>query len=455
MFRAERENRSFPNEDMYNKYKIFTWGCQMNEDDSAQIDALLRSRGMTPTDLDWEADVAVLVTCSVREKPENKAKSKLGELKIIKESRPHMIIGVCGCMAQREGKRLRRGRPYIDFVIGTAGIGELPVVLDRIEGERGFKTVLDLPTDAGGELPLPARVPNPNPALKEFVPIMYGCNNFCAYCVVPYVRGRERSRRPEDIIDEIKYLASKGTKEVTLLGQNVNSYGATADFDTDFADLLSMVNEVEGIERIRFTTSHPKDLSDRVIRAMAELPKVCEHIHLAVQSGDDVTLRAMNRGYTADRLRERIGALRAAVKDVAVTTDFLIGFPGETEEGLERTLAFAEEIRFDGAFMFSYNIIPGTAAEKMTGHMTMPEKNRRLERLIEIQNRITCEINESRVGDVFEVLVDGASKDGNMVSGFTRQNKIVNFPGSRDLIGRLVKVKITEGRLFGFMGEMI
>ncbi|MBP5737825.1 MAG: MiaB/RimO family radical SAM methylthiotransferase, partial [Abditibacteriota bacterium] len=276
-----------------------------------------------------------------------------------------------------------------------------------------------------------------------------------AYCVVPYVRGRERSRRPEDIVNEIKYLAERGTEEVTLLGQNVNSYGATADFDTDFADLLAMVNDVEGIERVRFTTSHPKDLSDRVIKAMAELPKVCEHIHLAVQSGDDDTLKAMNRGYTADRLRERIGALRAAVPDVAVTTDFLIGFPGETEEGLERTLAFAEEIRFDGAFMFSYNIIPGTAAEKMTGHMTMPEKNRRLERLIEIQNRITCEINRSRVGDVFEVLVDGASKDGDMVSGFTRQNKIVNFPGSKDLIGRLVKVKITEGRLFGFMGEMI
>jgi tRNA-2-methylthio-N6-dimethylallyladenosine synthase len=293
-------------------------------------------------------------------------------------------------------------------------------------------------------------------ALKSFVPVMYGCNNFCAYCVVPYVRGRERSRPLADVVAEVKRLASNGCKEITLLGQNVNSYGATLAENVDFADLLRAVSAVPGIDRIRFTTSHPKDLSDRLIEAMRDLPNVCEHIHLAVQSGDDEVLRRMNRKYTSEHFRERVAALRSAVPDIAITTDFLVGFPGETDEQFESTLRLAEDIRFDAAFMFSYNVIPNTAAEKLEGQLTMKVKNERLGRLIEIQNRITCEINESQVGKIYEVLVEGVSqKDRTRVTGLTRQNKTVNFKGDASLVGKLVNVRASEGHLYGYVGEMV
>jgi tRNA-2-methylthio-N6-dimethylallyladenosine synthase len=438
------------------KFIIITWGCQMNEDDAEQIASLLMGMGYSPTQDENEADIAMLVTCSVREKPEQKAKSKLGILREIKSRNPRMIIGVCGCMAQREGEKLKKGRPYLDLVIGTASIWQIPDLIRQVEDERSFKHALDLPETSDDALTVPPRVDRAGTSLKSFVPVMYGCNNFCAYCVVPYVRGRERSRPLAEVVSEVEKLAASGRKEITLLGQNVNSYGATLDHEIDFADLLRAVSAVSGIERIRFTTSHPKDLSDRLIEAMRDLPNVCEHIHLAVQSGDDETLRRMNRKYTSAHFKERVAALRSAMPDIAITTDFLVGFPGETDEQFENTLRLAEEARLDAAFMFAYNVIPNTAAEKLDGQLTQKVKNERLGRLIEVQNAITCEVNSSQVGNVYEVLVEGvSSKDSSKVTGLNRQNKTLNFKGDTRLVGRLVNVRVTEGHLYGFVGELV
>ena len=438
------------------KFIIFTWGCQMNEDDSEQIANLLMQMGYSPTTNQDEADIAMLVTCSVREKPEQKAKSKLGELRILKESNPEIIIGVCGCMAQKEGEALKKSRPYLDMVIGTANIWQIPDLIRQTDENRRFRHALDLPRANADELAVHSRTDRSGETLKSFVPVMYGCDNYCSYCVVPYVRGKERSRSIAEVVQEVADLASKGRKEITLLGQNVNSYGATLDQPIDFADLLRAVSDIDGIERIRFTTSHPKDLSDSLIEAMRELPKVCEHIHLAVQSGDDNVLQNMNRKYTLDHFKERVTALRNAIPDIAITTDFLVGFPGETEEQFENTLKLAQDIRFDAAFMFAYNVIPNTAAERMDGHIEKSLKNKRLNKLIKLQNEITCEINNNSSGRIFEVLVESVSpKDPTRITGLTRQNKTVNFPGDVGLVGQLVNIKVTEGHLYGFVGELI
>jgi tRNA-2-methylthio-N6-dimethylallyladenosine synthase len=273
---------------------------------------------------------------------------------------------------------------------------------------------------------------------------------------VPSVRGKERSRKLDDIVREVTDLARNGRREVTLLGQNVNSYGATLSEPTDFAELLRAVSNVDGIERIRFTTSHPKDLSDKMIEAIRDLPKVCEHIHLAVQSGDDEILARMNRKYDSAHIRNRVAALRSAVPEMAITTDFLIGFPGETEEQFESTMRLAEEIRFDAAFMFAFNPIPNTAAAAMEDRLTLSAKNERLNRLIKVQNAITCEINEACIGQTHDVLVEGVSpKDPRRVTGLTRQNKTVNFAGSVELVGMTVPVRVTEGHLYGVVGELV
>ena len=427
----------------------------MNEDDSEQIAGLLMQMGFSPTDDQREADIAMLLTCSVRSKPEEKAKSKLGELRMLKESKPGMIIGVCGCMAQKDGDALKKGRPYLDMVVGTACIQQIPDLIGQIDEKRRFVSALDLPRSACDPKVVPDRVRLTGRAIKSFVTVTYGCDNFCSYCVVPYVRGRERSRRLEDVVEEVRDLAGEGRKEVTLLGQNVNSFGLDVDEPADFADLLRAVGEVDSIERIRFTTSHPKDLSDRLIDAMRDCPKVCEHLHLPVQAGDDEVLRAMNRNYTIAHFKGRVAALQNAVGDIAITTDFLVGFPGETEEQFENTLRLAQEVRFDAAFMFAYNPIPNTKAAARAESLTKVEKNARLNRLIKQQNAITCEINQSQVGRVFEVLVEGVSpKDASRMTGLTRQNKTVNFPGGTELVGGLVNVRATEAHLYGFVGEL-
>ncbi len=481
------------------KFIIFTWGCQMNEDDSEQIASLLMQMGYTPTSVAEEADIAMLVTCSVRAKPEEKAKSKLGELRLMKLEKPDMIIGVCGCMAQRVGDQLKKGRPYLDLVVGTGSISRIPDLICEVKERRRFTSSLEIPKQT-------KRVTREGEALKSFVPVMYGCDNYCAYCVVPYVRGRERSRPLDEIVSEIKVLAAKGRREVTLLGQNVNSYAGLHQLEgpdqrhferseksafgaaekqisrparnddvqepvmlrdevqsrsiasdrADFADLLAAVNAIDGIERIRFMTSHPKDLSDKLIEAMRDLPKVCEHIHLPIQSGDDEVLARMNRKYGVAYYRKLVAKLRGAVPDIAITTDFLIGFPGETDQQFENTMRLLEDIRFDAAFMFAYNAIPNTAAARMPDQVPHAVKSQRLGRLIKIQNQITCEVNGNQVGNTYEVLVEGPSpRDPSRLTGLTRQNKTVNFPGDAALAGKLVNVRATEGHLYGFVGEQI
>jgi tRNA-2-methylthio-N6-dimethylallyladenosine synthase len=438
-------------------FTVLTWGCQMNVDDSEQISNILLQMGYEQASDEQNADIIMLNTCSVRSKPEQKVRSKLGELKFLKDANPDLIIGVCGCMAQKEGEALRRRAPYIDLVIGTASLERIPELIGEIRHRRHPLYALGLPRAASDEATTPARVLDRQPTgIKSFVPIMYGCDNFCSYCVVPYVRGKERSRDLSEIVAEVRGLAERGVKDVTLLGQNVNSYGKALQEKLDFADLLAAVNEIHGVERIRFTTSHPKDLSDRLINAMAELPKVCEHVHLPIQSGDDEVLKAMRRGYTSDDYRLLVDKLRSAVPQVVLTTDLLIGFPGETEEQFENTLALAEEIRFDAAFMFAYNPIKNTSAAAMTDQVSPKAKNQRLRRLIDVVNNITVEINDSQVGSEFEVLVEGVShKDADKATGLTRGNKTVNFPGSAELSGKLVTVRAVKGHLWGFSGELV
>ncbi len=396
----------------------------------------------------------MLNTCSVRAKPEQKVKSKLGEIRLIKENRPELIVGVCGCMAQRHGDSLRKRAPFIDLVVGTAQVSSIPEMICEVLRVRHPVTALDLPRKETDTAAVPNRTKQTDIGLKAFVPITYGCDNFCAYCIVPYVRGKERSRPVGDVLAEVRELVDSGTKEITLLGQNVNSY-ASEEPNADFPDLLAVLNDVEGLERIRFTTSHPKDMSDRLIEAIAKLAKVCEHIHLPMQAGDTETLKRMRRGYTVERYLERVESLRKAVPNNAITTDILIGFAGETEAEFENTLKTIEQVQFDAAFMFAFNPIAGTVGATLPNQLTTEEKNIRLAKVIAIQNRITIEKNQRQVGSVFEVLVEGWSpKNQRRVTGLTRENKTVNFVATEDVIGSLVRVQALEGHLYGFLGEM-
>lgn len=422
----------------------------MNDDDSQQMANLLEQMGYRPALEESDADIILLNTCSVRAKPEQKVRSKLGEFRLLKLERPNLIVGVCGCMAQREGKRLlSRGA---DLVLGTAAIHELPMLIEQIRQGRRRLVADALPER--GKTNGHARVSRVTSqvGLKAFVPIMYGCNNFCAYCVVPSARGPERSRSAEEIVAEINSLLDRGCMEVTLIGQNVNSY---APGDTDFAGLLAMLNGIEGLERIRFVTSHPKDLSDRLIEAM-RLPKVCEHLHLPIQSGDDEILERMGRGYAVAHYKALIGKLRDRVPGITLTTDLMVGFPGETEDQFRNTLRTVEEIRFDAAFTFAFNPRPGTAAAGMDNQIEGSIKRRRLSELIAVQNEITLERGKAQVGQVFEVLVEGASeKDSARMTGYTRTNKTINFPGGEELSGKLVNVKVVSAHPWGFLGEMV
>ncbi len=420
----------------------------MNEDDSDQIAGILMQMGYQPTPEEKDADIIILNTCSVRAKPEQKLRSKLGELKRIKAARPDVLIAVCGCLAQRMGESITKFAPHVDMVIGTAQILRIPEAIEKVRNTHKPISVLDLPNESHPEPHERVSAP-PHSPIKAFVPVMYGCNNFCSYCIVPYVRGRERSRPLSEVVEEVKRLADNGCKEVTLLGQNVNSYNGTASF----AELLEALNDKTNIQRIRFTTSHPKDLSDDLISAMATLPKVCEHIHLPIQAGDNDVLRAMNRRYSVEQYMERVTLLRKAVPNVALTTDILVGFPGETDEQFENTLKVIEEIRFDAAFMFAFDPIPGTAAANMPNQLPQKVKNERLRQVICLQNRITVEINESLRDSVFEVLVEGRSpKDPFKLTGLTRQNKTVNFSSEIDLTGQIVNVRAVSGKLYGFIG---
>ncbi|WP_026887127.1 tRNA (N6-isopentenyl adenosine(37)-C2)-methylthiotransferase MiaB [Clostridium beijerinckii] len=433
---------------------IQTYGCQMNEEDSEKLSGMLKRMGYESTDNRDEASIIIFNTCCVRENAENKVFGNLGALKRQKEKNPDLVIGICGCMMQQKGMAddILKKFPYVNIIFGTHNSYKFPEYLNRVKTEGvQIKEIIDKETEIVEGIPIDRKSD-----VKGFVTIMYGCNNFCTYCIVPYVRGRERSRKPEDIINEIKDMVSRGYKEVTLLGQNVNSYGKGLEEDITFADLLRKVNEIEGIERIRFMTSHPKDLTLDVVYAIRDCDKVCEQIHLPVQSGSDRILKEMNRHYTKQQYLELAKEIRAEIPDVTFSTDIIVGFPGETEEDFNETLELAKEVRYDAAFTFIYSRRNHTPADKMENQIPDEIKHERFNKLVEIVNAGIAKGNKDAEGKIYEVLVEGHSKnDESKLTGRTRNGRLVNFEGGEDLIGKIVDVKITKANSFSLIGEAV
>ncbi|MGZ8764065.1 MAG: tRNA (N6-isopentenyl adenosine(37)-C2)-methylthiotransferase MiaB [Acidimicrobiia bacterium] len=421
----------------FRRFHIRTYGCQMNEHDSERVAGLLVADGLQPTDSIDDADVVVLNTCCIRENADNKLYGHLGRLKALKDAKPGLQIAVGGCLAQKDRELIVERAGHVDVVFGTHNLGRASVLLD--ESRRQGSPVVEIAEEhdpasggawAGGELgALPARRESPHSA---WVTIQIGCDNSCTFCIVPSVRGPEVSRRLGDIVREVESLSADGVREITLLGQNVNSYGrdlGAGQYRPRFADLLRALDAVPGIDRIRFTSPHPKDLRPETIAAMAECPSVCEHLHLPLQSGSDSVLARMRRGYTAARYLERLEAARAAIPDLAVTTDLIIGFPGETDDEFARTLEVADEAAYDAAYTFVFSPRPGTGAAEMADQF-VPETvvRERMDRLKDVVERHALAHHEARVGRVEEVLVEGPSKkDPAVLAGRTRQNKRVHF----------------------------
>jgi len=433
-------------------YFIFTYGCQMNVRDSETIGGLLESMGFCEANKPDEADLIVFNTCSVRHSAENKVFGKLGQIQSYKKKKPEILIAFGGCMAQLEEVRERIKKQGVDIVFGTHNIHELPAMISDVMMNR--LPVCQVWDEEGQVVELPQV--KRTPGISAFVNIMYGCNNFCAYCIVPYTRGRERSRMPGDIMREIEELAAQGYKEVTLLGQNVNSYGQGLSVEVDFADLLAMVNKIDGIERIRFTTSHPKDITDKLIDAIAVNQKVCEHIHVALQAGSNRILERMNRKYSREHYMEICLRMREKIPGLAITTDIIVGFPGETEEDFLQTLDLVKKVRFDAAFTFMYSIRSGTRAAEYLDQIPLEVKKSRLLKLNEVQYQIATELNKEMEGTIQEVLVEGPSKtDKNKLTARTRTNRIVIFSGPDHLTGELINVRITEAKTFSLFGELV
>jgi len=438
---------------MAKRVYIETYGCQMNEHDSEQILRLLEHSDYLETRDAQQADLILINTCSVREKPEQKVYSALGRFKKLKEKKG-TIIGVAGCVAQQEGGRLLERIPYLDLVVGTHAIPSLPQMLERVV-HRGEK-VCETDFDPEGRYLDPFLPEGAFSSVKSYVTIMQGCNHFCSYCIVPYVRGEERSRPSQEIVEEVKCLAQKGVKEICLLGQNVNAYGKGLKEGIDFPELLSKLNEIEGIERIRFTTSHPKDLSEKLIRAHGSLKKLCEHIHLPFQSGSNRILEKMNRGYNRETYLEKVYRLREVCPSIAITADVIVGFPGEEEKDFEETLDLIEKVQFDDLFSFKYSQRKGTEAAQFDDQVEEDIKQQRLSLLQKIQREITFQKNQALVGLVEEVLVEGYSKQSREdVTGRTRTNKAVNFRGDDHLIGCIVRAKITQAYPHSLYGKCI
>ena len=435
-------------------FHIQTFGCQMNEHDSETLAGMLEELGYVDNKNKKEADVAIINTCSVRENADKRFFGTLGQLKKVKEDRPEVVVAVCGCMMQQQHiiDTLKAKYPWVDLIFGTHNIHEFPKLLTNVLNER--EKIVDVWKDGGDIVEgLPAKRMYP---FKAYVNIMYGCNNFCTYCIVPYTRGRERSRRPEEIVSEVQSLASSGVKEITLLGQNVNSYGSGGEFSTDFADLIYLLNDIEGIERIRFMTSHPKDLSDKLIKAFRDCEKLCNSIHLPVQSGSSAVLKRMNRRYKKEDYLLLVGKLREAVPEIAITTDIIVGFPGETDDDFEETMDLIRRVRYDSAFTFLYSIRKGTPAENYTDQVPEAVKHERFNRLVAEMNEITAEINKTYEGKTVTVLVEGPSKTNpGILTGRTESGKLVHFKAPASAIGKIVPIKITEGKTFNLTGDPV
>ena len=423
------------------KLHLITYGCQMNEYDSERVAGLLREHAYELTPDESEADVILLNTCAIREKAEEKVFSKLGELRRLKTARPDVVVGVMGCMAVLQNATVFRRAPQVDLVFGSAAIARVPELVARArEGRRHLLETAEAPL-----VKITARPPGVRP-LKAFVTVMEGCEKHCTFCVVPRTRGRERSHPPAAILAEIRGLVADGCREVTLLGQTVNAYGRDLTPPTDLAELLARVSEVPGLARIRFTTSNPYNLTPRLVRAMADVPKVCEYFHLPLQSGSNAVLARMNRGYTRERYLELVAALRDAVPAMAFSTDLIVGFPGETEDDFAATLEMVERVGYDNVFSFRYSRRPGTPAASMPDQVPDAVKAERHARLLAVVQRVTAARSARLAGRTVEVLIDGASrKDPGALSGRTRCNRVVNVDGGgRAGVGDVVDVQVTE-----------
>jgi len=436
----------------------------MNIYDSERIIRGLKESGYTDTSSLESADLIILNTCTIRAKAEHKAFSFLGRLAEMKREKPDLIIGVGGCVAQQKGRKILSRVPEIDFVFGTHAIHRLPEIIHRIESERVRIADIELSDNnterfefgTASHCETPLQTEN----VTRFVTIMQGCDNFCAYCVVPFVRGREVSRHPENIIREIKELVKSGVKEITLLGQNVNSYGQKQEM-CSFAELLSEINKIDGLLRIRFTTSHPKDLSHELIDSFRELDKLCRHIHLPVQSGSDKILKMMNRKYTGEAYLERVDRLRQVSPDIAITSDFIVGFPGETESDFNNTLDLIKEVEYDTLFAFKYSDRPQVPSALFHDKISEDEKEERLDHLLKLQENYTLKKNQLLVGTIQEILVEGHSKKESAVqwTGRTSTNKIVNFiqndvHGNQILTGKMIKIRIKKALPHSLWGEI-
>lgn len=435
-------------------YHNLTYGCQMNENDSERLAGQLEAVGYTYTDSLEEADLILINTCCVRESAEKKIYGKIGELKRLKAVRPHLIIGIVGCMAQKDREKIIKKAPHVDIVMGTNNLHKLVEIIAEVASSKEHVVaVWEEAGAASGEFPVSHKG-----KVAAYVPIMYGCNNFCTYCIVPYVRGRERSRKVSDIVKEVTQLGSEGFKDITLLGQNVNSYGKDHhEGTTDFADLLAEVDKVETIERIRYMTSHPRDMNRKVIETVAGSQKICEHFHLPIQAGSDILLKRMNRGYTTEYYRELIKNVRTLVPGASITTDLIVGFPGETDELFAETLTFIKEIQFDAAYTFLYSQRSGTPAATMPEQIPLEVKKARLKKLMDAQNEISLLLNKKLEGRTVEVLVEGDSKnDAAKFMGRTRTNKLVIWEKTgRENVGDLVNIEITHAQTWLLKGQAI
>ena len=446
-FYAERERKP--------KALIETYGCQQNENDSERLRGMLKDMGFLFAESREEADLILFNTCAVREGAEMRVLGNIGALKHLKTKKPELIIGICGCMMQQAHmvKKLKAKYKHVSLIFGTHALYTFPELMYQVvcQNERAIRL-----TESEGRIAENIPVYRKKTA-SAWVSIMYGCNNFCSYCIVPYVRGRERSREPKHILHEVETLAQEGVKEITLLGQNVNSYGKDLENPIDFADLLLLVNRVKGIKRIRFMTSHPKDMTDKLIETIPSITKLCKQIHLPFQAGSNRILEAMNRKYTKEDYLALVDKLRCVMPDAVFTTDIIVGFPGETKEDFDETLDVLEKVRFDSVFSFIYSKREGTPAAKMENQVPEDIKHRHFDKLLEVQNRISREINETYAGKVVEIMVEGLSKTNDtMMCGRTSGGKIVNFPREDSLQnGDFINVKITKISTWSLVGERV
>lgn len=431
---------------------VHSFGCQQNVNDGEKIRGVLMDVGFGLCENVEQADLILFNTCAVREHAEQRVFGNVGALKKLKEKNPRLVIGVCGCMAQQQHivDKLRKSYPYVDLVFGVDGIDRLPAML--AERFRRGKRYLEDPHSRNAVVEdLPIRRDS---GFRAWLPIMYGCDNFCTYCIVPYVRGRERSREPGDILAEFKQLIEQGYKEITLLGQNVNSYGKGLANPIDFADLLNLLCEVPGDYQIRFMTSHPKDASHKLIDTIAAQPHLCKHIHLPVQSGSDRLLQQMNRHYTAQQYRELIDYAREKIPGVTFSSDIIVGFPGETEEDFQKTLELVEDVGYMQLFTFIYSKREGTPAAKMEDPVTRAEKTERMDRLLRTQERVAFAAIAELVGQTVRVLVEGSGRLDGTLNGRLDNNLVVEFAGSDELIGQYAQVRLTGSRAALLLGEL-